>query len=75
MLCVFYVWCRKGTDITFEPSEGRPVYCSDAMRSDLADHAGLPLKISMGQEHLACVSLESGLHNLRRGMQHENICG
>jgi len=36
------------------------------IRSDSADHASLFLKTYMGQEYLACVSLEQGLHNLKK---------
>ncbi|MFC2122241.1 CxxC-x17-CxxC domain-containing protein [Bacteroidota bacterium] len=29
MIGTFYAWCRKDTEIPFEPLEYRPVYCNN----------------------------------------------
>ena len=56
-------------EITFEPSESRLVYCTIAIiRSDLADCAVFFLKTNIGEEYLTRVSLEQGLHNLKKGI-------
>jgi len=76
MFPVICAQCGKDTEVPFEPREDRPAYCSECYKTvKVAAYKNLlTSENTQARVYLVCVSLEQGLHNLKKGYQYEYLC-